>query len=80
MEKARKVISDRSRYFLTTLSAVVVVAFFAFDFLSDGILIIRGEEIPDILAIGIILVFSFLAVALVRGAWREINAYRKDAP
>ncbi|MFC6924511.1 hypothetical protein [Microbulbifer taiwanensis] len=71
-EEARKVFSDRSHYIASALSSMLFSVYLIYDYFSDGILIIRGREVPDLLALGVISVFSILAIALALGVWREI--------
>lgn len=78
MELSRKLISDRAFHHILTFFSVIFASGFFYDFFSDGALVIRGKEIPDLIAIVIVIVFIVLAFALVRQSWEELRASKWD--
>lgn len=73
-EEARKPISDKVFFHISTIMSVLFAITFSHDLLSDGLLVIRRKEIPAPIAVVIVIMFIALAIALVRQSWHELNA------
>lgn len=47
-----------------TAASILVAVLFSVDFLYDGVLTVRGVEIPTLLALIIVVFFTLVAIAL----------------